>query len=35
MSASQSCKKLLRKRAKTYDENKKLINTAVATHFAS
>ena len=35
MSTSQACKNLLRKRAKTYDESKKSINTAVATYFAS
>ena len=35
MSTSQACKNLLRKRAKTYDESKKPINTAVGTYFAS
>ena len=33
MSALQSCKKLLRKRAKMCDKRKKLRNTAEATHF--
>ena len=32
MSASQSCKKLLRKRAKTCDKSSKPRNTAVATY---
>ena len=35
MSASQSCKKLLRKCAKTYEKSKKPTNTAVATYFAN
>ena len=35
MTALQSCKKLLRKRAKTCDKSKKPRNTAVATYFAN
>ena len=34
MPAFQSCKKLLRKRVKTFDKSKKPRNTAVATYFA-
>ena len=33
MSASQSCKKLLRRRVKTYDKSKEPRNTAVGTYF--
>ena len=35
MSASQSCKKLMRKRVKTCDKSKKLRNAALATYFAN
>ena len=35
MSASQSCKKLLRKRLKTCDKSKKPRNTALATYFTN
>ena len=35
MPASQTCKKLQRKRAKTYDKSKKSRNTAVVTFFAN